>query len=142
MQQTATLGARHQVATVAPTRLRHLPTSNVFRIECRILRRDVMNRKTSALMVIALACSVLAATPTNAQVVEMATGIAGGLVDGVLYGVGLAANSVASLPADDARQMLPQSGRMYAEEQPNCRIRRVRAWDGYGWYFRSMQVCG
>jgi hypothetical protein len=101
-----------------------------------------MNRKTSALMVIALACSVLAATPTNAQVVEMATGIAGGLVDGVLYGVGLAANSVTSLPADDARQMLPQSGRMYAEEQPNCRIRRVRAWDGYGWYFRSMQVCG
>ncbi len=101
-----------------------------------------MNRKTSALVVIALACSVLAATPANAQVVEMTTGIAGGLVDGVLYGVGLAANSVASLPADDARPMLPQSGRMYAEEQPNCRIRRVRAGDGYGWYFRSIQVCG
>ena len=101
-----------------------------------------MIRKTSALVVIALAGSVLAAKPANAQVVEMATGIAGGLVDGVLYGAVLAANAVAPQPAEYERYMLPQSGRLYAEEQPNCRIRQVRVWDGYRWYFRRIEVCG
>lgn len=101
-----------------------------------------MNRKTSALVVIALAGSVLAATPANAQVVEMATGIAGGLVDGVLAGAGLAANVVAPMPVEYERPMLQPSGRLYAEEQPNCQIRRVRVWDGYGWYFRRIEVCG
>jgi hypothetical protein len=101
-----------------------------------------MIRKTSALVVIALAGSVLAAKPANAQVEEMATGIAGGLVDGVLYGAGLAANAVAPQPVEYEPHMLPRSGRMYAEEQPNCRIRQVRVWDGYGWYFRRIEVCG
>jgi hypothetical protein len=98
--------------------------------------------KTSALAIISLACAVPAATPAKAEVVEMVTGIAGSLVDGVLYGAGLAARAVAPRPADDARPILQPSGRLYAEEEPNCRIRQVRVWNGYSWYFRSIQICG
>ena len=108
----------------------------------RSSRRDLLARRGVLLVV----RDVPAATPAKAQavdqVVEMATGIAGGLVDGVLYGAVVAANAVAPLPADDVRPILQPSGRLYAEEQPNCRIRQVRVWNGYSWYFRSIQICG
>jgi hypothetical protein len=146
LQQAATMRCGHQVATAAQTRLRQFPTSNACHIERRTSRRDAMIGKTSAIVIISLACTVPAATPAKAQavdqVVEMATGIAGSLVDDVLYGAGLAASAVAPLPADDARPILQPSGRLYAEEEPNCRIRQVRVWNGYRWYFRRIQICG
>jgi hypothetical protein len=102
-----------------------------------------MNRKTSAIAAISLACAVLAAQPTNAQVFDLATGIAGDLVDGVLFGGAVVANAVVPVRAYHASQLPPPPSELYAEEQmPVCRIRRVRAWDGHGWYFRSITVCG
>ena len=93
-----------------------------------------MNRKTSTMVAVSLACSVLAVQPAKAQVFEMATGIAGDLVDGVLFGGARAANQLTSAPTYHASP-LPPSVRYYAEEQPPvCRSQRVRAWDGYAWY--------
>jgi hypothetical protein len=101
-----------------------------------------MNRKTSAMVALLLAWSVLAVQPAQAQVFDIATGIAGDLVDGVLFGGTLAADLVTSGPATHRSQPPPSAG-YYAEEQPPlCRSRRVRAWDGYGWYYRRSTICG
>jgi hypothetical protein len=122
------------------------PASNAktsARINRKAQRRDIMNRKTSAIVAISLACSVLAAPPARAQVFDLATGIAGDLVDGVLSGGAAAANAVVPVPVYHASQPPPPS-ELYAEEEqlPVCRIRRVRAWNGYGWVFRRIEVCG
>lgn len=103
-----------------------------------------MNRKTSAIVAISLACSVLAAPPARAQVFDLATGIAGDLVDGVLSGGAAAANAIVPVPMYHASQLPPPPSELYAEEEqlPVCRIRRVRAWNGYGWVFRRIEVCG
>ena len=104
-----------------------------------------MNRRTSAIVAVSLVCSALAAQPAKAQMLdhafETATGIAGGLVDGVMSGAATVANAVTPAPGYDARIPPPSAG-VYAEQQPICRIRRVRAWDGHAWYFRSVEVCG
>ena len=100
-----------------------------------------MNRRAPVIAAVSLAWSVLAAQPAKAQVVEVATGIAGDLVDGVLLSGKLVADLMPSLPIDDSAQ-LPPHARMYAEGQPACRILRVRAWDGYGWSYHRIQVCG
>jgi hypothetical protein len=101
-----------------------------------------MNRKTSAILAVSLAWSVLAVQPAKAQVFDIATGIAGDLVDGVLFGGALAADMATSVPSYPVSQP-PLSVHYYAEEQPRlCRSRRVRAWDGYGWSYRRSTVCG
>ena len=101
-----------------------------------------MNRKTSALLAVSLACSVLAAQPAKAQVFDIATGIAGDLVDGVLSGGTRVVDLVTSGPTYYRPQLSPPTARYYAEEQPPvCRSRRVRAWDGYGWRYRRSTVC-
>jgi hypothetical protein len=103
-----------------------------------------MNRKTSAIVAVSLACSVLAMQPANAQVFDLATGIAGDLVEGVLSGGAAAANAVVPVPMYYASQLPPPPSELYAEEGqlPVCRIRRVRTWNGYGWVFRRIEVCG
>ena len=104
-----------------------------------------MNRKTSAILAVSLACSVLAAQPANAQVFDLATGIAGDLVDGVLFGGAAVANAVVPVQMYHPSQLPPPPpDELYAEEEqmPVCRIRRVRAWDGHAWYFRRIEVCG
>ena len=102
-----------------------------------------MNRKTSVMLAVSLACSAAAAQPANAQVFDLATGIAGGLVDGVLFGGAVVANAVVPPPTYYTSQMPPPSARFYAEEQPPvCRSRRVHVWDGYGWVYRRTEVCG
>ena len=101
-----------------------------------------MNRKTSVAVAVSLACSVAAVQPARAQVFEVATGIAGGLVDGVLFGGELVVDQVMPAPTYHASP-LPPPARYYAEEQsPACRSERVRAWNGYRWYFRRVEVCG
>lgn len=102
-----------------------------------------MNRKTSAIVAVSLAFSALAVQPANAQVFEMATGIAGDLVDGVLFGGALAVDMATPVPTYHASQLPPPSVRYYAEQQPPvCRSERVQAWNGYAWYYRRVEVCG
>lgn len=102
-----------------------------------------MNRKTSAILAVSLACSVLAAQPAKAQVFDIATGIAGDLVDGVLSGGEVIANAVVPPPTYRAPRLPPPPEELYAEEQPPvCRSRRVHVWDGYGWVYRRVPVCG
>jgi hypothetical protein len=144
MQHTEIMSANFQVETAVKPRSSRLPTPKSLRVsKCKVQRRDIMNRKTSAIAAVSLAWSVLAAQPAKAQVVEMATGIAGDLLGGVLFGVAPAANPATSLPSYYGPQLPPPSTRFYAEEQPLvCRSRRVHAWDGYGWYYRRIEVCG
>jgi len=102
-----------------------------------------MNRKISAMVALLLAWSILAVQPAKAQVFDIATGIAGDLVDGVLIGAAFAADLVTPGPATHRSQLPPPSAQYDAEEQPPlCRSRRVRAWDGYGWYYRRSTICG
>jgi hypothetical protein len=145
LQQTAILSANYPGCDRAEVTLE--PASNgktSARINRKAQRRDIMNRKTSAIVAISLACSVLAAPPARAQVFDLATGIAGDLVDGVLSGGAAAANAVVPVPMYHASQLPPPPSELYAEEEqpPVCRIRRVRAWNGYGWVFRRIEVCG
>jgi hypothetical protein len=123
------------------------PASNAktfAQVNRKAQRRNIMNRKTSAIVAISLACSVLATQPANAQVFDLATGIAGDLVDGVLFGGAAAASAVVPVPMYHGSQLPPPPSELYAEEEqpPVCRIRRVRAWDGHGWVFRRIEVCG
>ena len=102
-----------------------------------------MNPRIVAVVAVSLACSVLAAQPARAQVFDIATGIAGDLVDGVLSGGEAVANAVMPPPPYHASQLPPPPAQFYAEEQPPvCRSRRVHVWDGYGWVYRRTQVCG
>jgi len=140
LQQTAILSANYAGCDRAEVALE--PASNAktsAQANRRAQRREIMNRKTSAIVAISLACSVLAMQPANAQVFDLATGIAGDLVDGVLFGGAAAANAVVPVPMYHA-----SPSELYAEEEqlPVCRIRRVRAWNGYGWVFHRVEVCG
>ena len=102
-----------------------------------------MTRRIAAATAVFLACSVLAAPPAKAQVFDIATGIAGDLVDGVVFGGEAIANAVVPPPPYRARRLPPPPEELYAEEQPPvCRSRRVHVWDGYGWVYRRVQVCG
>jgi hypothetical protein len=101
-----------------------------------------MNRRTSAILAVSLTCCILAVQPAKAQVFELATGIAGDLVDGVLFGVARVASPTTPLPTTYASQLPPPSAGIYQDEQPACRIRRVHTWNGYGWVYRRIEVCG
>jgi len=102
----------------------------------------MMNRETSAIAAVLLAGPVVAAQPARAQVVEIATGIAGGLVDGVLFGALSAVNPTPPQPTYDEPQTLSPPRWTYAEEQSSCRMQRVRVWNGYGWRLSRTEVCG
>jgi hypothetical protein len=144
LQQTAISRANYPACDRSGDTLEPASDTKTFaQANRKAQRREIMNRKTSAIVAVSLACSVLAAQPANAQVFDLATGIAGDLVDGVLFGGAVAANAIAPVPIYHASQLPPPPDELYAEEQtPVCRIRRVRAWDGHGWYFRRIEVCG
>ena len=102
-----------------------------------------MNPRIAAVAAVSLACAVLEAPSAKAQVFDIATGIAGDLVDGVVFGGEAIANAVVPPPPYHVSQLPPPSARFYAEEQPPvCRSRRVHVWDGYGWVYRRIPVCG
>jgi len=102
-----------------------------------------MTRRIAAAIAVSLTCFVLAAPPAKAQVFDITTGIAGDLVDGVVSGGEVIANAVVPPPSYHARRLPPLPEELYAEEQPPvCRSRRVHVWDGYGWVYRRVQVCG
>jgi hypothetical protein len=129
-----------QLATVAKTILRQHPTSNIGRTSRA--RRDVMNRKTSVIVAVLLACPVPAAQPAKAQVVDIATGIAGGLVDGVLFGSRLlASNPMPPHRTFGEPPIRSSSNWTSAAEPSDCRMQRVHFWDGYGWRYRHTEVC-
>lgn len=67
---------------------------------------------------------------------QIAAGVAGGLIGGMLLGGALAARPAPPPPVYYA----PPPERVYVEE-PACRIVRERYWDGYDWRYRRVEVC-
>jgi hypothetical protein len=101
-----------------------------------------MSRYTSAIAAASLVCSILAAQPAKAQIVEMAKGIAGDFVDGVLSSGAFVANLVTPSPTNHASQQPATPARIDVEAKPACRIWRARAWNGHAWVYRRVEACG
>jgi hypothetical protein len=93
-----------------------------------------MGRIASAIVAVTLAASpLLLSAPARAENGEIAAGVVGGLIGGVLLG-----GALASRPAPPPVYYAPEP--VYVEE-PVCRVVRERYWDGYDWRFRRVQVC-
>ena len=92
-----------------------------------------MSRCTSAVTAIAMLASG-SVGPVRAENGNIAAGVVGGLLGGALIGGAMAAR-----PAPPP-QVYYAPAPVYVEE-PACRWRRERFWDGFGWQYRHVQVC-
>ena len=94
-----------------------------------------MGKIVSAIVAVTLAASpLLLPTPASAENGQIAAGVVGGLIGGALLG-----GALASRPAPPPVYYAPAP--VYVEE-PVCRFVRERYWDGYGWVYRRVEVCG
>ena len=99
-----------------------------------------MNRIITGVLALGLAVgSSLAIAPdAKAENGQIAAGVAGGLIGGMLLGGALAARPAPPPPVYYAPPPPPE--RVYIEE-PACRMVRERYWDGYDWRYRRVEVC-
>ena len=87
-----------------------------------------MKKTLVAFLAIATVGGSLTTTPASAQR-GLGVGIAAGLIGGAIVGGAIASSR-------------PYGGPVYVEgPAPGCYWQRQRFWDGYGWRFRSYQVC-
>ena len=88
----------------------------------------------SAIVAVTLAAGLLL-LPASARAEngEIAAGVVGGLIGGALLGGALASRPAPPPPVYYAP--------VYVQE-PVCRFVRERYWDGYGWVYRRVEVCG
>lgn len=94
-----------------------------------------MGKITLAIVAVAMAAGpLLLPAPARAENGQIAAGVVGGLIGGVLLGGALASRPAPPPPVYYAPEPV------YVEE-PVCRVVRERYWDGYGWSFRRVQVC-
>jgi hypothetical protein len=87
-----------------------------------------MKKTLVAFLAIATVGGSLTTTPASAQR-GVAAGIAAGLIGGAIVG-----GAIASSRAPVYVEGPPPPA-------PGCYWQRQRFWDGYGWRFRSYQVC-
>lgn len=93
------------------------------------------NIASSAVGVVAVtAATFWSPGPAKAENGQIAAGVVGGLIGGALLG-----GALASRPAPPPVYYAPAP--VYVEE-PVCRFVRERYWDGYGWVYRRVEVCG
>jgi hypothetical protein len=88
-----------------------------------------MKKTLVAFLAVATIGGSLTTTPASAQR-GLAAGLAAGLIGGAIVGGAIASSR-------------PYPGPVYVEggPPPGCYWQRQRFWDGYGWRFRSYQVC-
>jgi hypothetical protein len=98
-----------------------------------------MNRIIAGVVAVAFTAALGAASIPEARAEngQVAAGVAGGLIGGMLLGGALAARP-APPPPPPAYYAPPPAA--YVEE-PACRMVRERYWDGYDWRFRRVEVC-
>ena len=92
----------------------------------------------ASLVALGLICGSFPFTlsPAQAENGQIAAGVAGGLLGGVLLGGALASRPAYAYPPPVYYAPAP----VYLEE-PVCRIVRERFWDGYGYRNRRVQAC-
>ena len=97
-----------------------------------------MRRLISSLIVLVLVSGPFAVATSSARAEngQIAAGVAGGLLGGVLLGGALASRPAYAYPPPVYYAPAP----VYVEESA-CRIVRQRFWDGYGYRSRRVQVC-
>ena len=92
-----------------------------------------MKKTLVAFLAIAAVGGSLTTTPASAQR-GVGVVIAAGLIGGAIIGGAIASS-----------RPYPYGGPVYVEggppPPPGCYWQRQRFWDGYGWRFRSYQVC-
>ena len=89
-----------------------------------------MKKTLVAFLAIATIGGSLTTSPASAQR-GVGVGIAAGLIGGAIVGGAIAAS-----------RPYPYGGPVYVDAPPpGCYWHRDRFWDGYGWRFRSYQVC-
>jgi len=84
-----------------------------------------------------------AASPAHAQR-GVGAAIAGGLIGGAIVGGAIAASPYGPGPYYYGPAPYPYygGGPAYVADDYGCYWQRQRFWDGYGWRFRSVRVCG
>src|SRR5689334_19283752 len=99
-----------------------------------------MSKISVGILALALTAASGAAltSPAQAENGQIAAGVAGVLLCGMLLGGALAARPAPPPPTYYAPAPPPE--RVYVEE-PACRMVRERYWDGYDWRFRRVEVC-
>jgi hypothetical protein len=98
-----------------------------------------MKKTLTALVAAGTIAFAALATPTGASARDggaVAAGIIGGLAAGAIIGSAVAAPPppVYYAPAPVYVAPAPVYG-------PECRVRRERFWDGYGWRSRRVEIC-
>jgi hypothetical protein len=105
---------------------------------------DAMRKTLMALAAVAtLAVSAVAApAPAHAQR-GLGAAVAGGLIGGAIVGGAIAAGPgyYGYGPGYYGRPYGYYGGPAYVSDE-GCYWQRQRFWDGYGWRFRRVQVCG
>lgn len=94
-------------------------------------------RKTLVALAAVATLAVSAAAPAHAQR-GLGAAVAGGIIGGAIVGGAIAANPY---PYGYAPGYYYAPGPAYVAG-PGCYWQRQRFWDGYGWRFRRVQVCG
>ena len=94
-----------------------------------------MKKTLVAILAIAAVGGSFSTTPASAQR-GLGVGLAAGLVGGAIIGGAIAS----SRPAYGGPVYYADGGPL-PPLPPGCYWQRQRFWDGYGWRFRSFQVC-
>ena len=100
-----------------------------------------MKKTISALLAVATLAGALASTPASAQR-GVAAGVAAGLIGGAIVGGAIASSPYYYGPGP----YYYGGGPAYVADPGyggyGCYWQRQRFWDGYGWAFRRVRVCG
>ena len=90
-----------------------------------------MKKTLVAFLAVATIAGSLTATPARAHD-GLGVGLAAGLIGGAIVGGAIASSRPYRRTSLRRRRAAPP---------PGCYWQRQRFWDGYGWRFRSYQVC-
>jgi hypothetical protein len=114
----------------------------LIRCLCSDKKGEAMRKTLMALAAVAtLAVSAVAApAPANAQR-YLGAAVAGGILGGAIVGGAIANGPYGYGPGYYGPGYGYYGGPAYVAD-PGCVWQRERFWDGYGWRFRRVRVCG
>ena len=100
-----------------------------------------MKKTLMALAAAATLAVSAVAVPAPAQAQRWVPGVAAGVIGGAIVGGAIASQNGYYGPGYYGPGYGYYGGPAYVDE-PGCFWQRQRFWDGYGWRFRRVRVCG